>query len=249
MLTKSIYTNFINTEAVELFRKVGADDTIISLWKEQSKNLEKILSSKMVQGMRKNTLTRQQFDELYMKPDVIYIYNLGVELKKRAMLEKNINDKNNIMMLAEMYLGYQTKYHRFKKYGLNIKDKLVDEVCIKHIDLLSKKTNINEYYIAILTDMMPYVCFANYLYNIIDTDDNIWMAYAKKYGTLESEYVSEKLAQSFAIVNKIFDSNLVSHEKASKLFKEGMYFERYFIEEAMKGTLVKKIKRYVAKKK
>ena len=243
------YSDFVNVEIVKLFKKAGANNKIISLWKEQSKNIEKILSSKMVQGMRKNTLTRQQFDELYMKPDVIYIYNLGVELKKRAAAEKNKSDKNNIMMLAEMYLGYQTKYRRFKKYNLNIRDKLDDEVCNKHIDLLAKKTNINEYYIAILTDMMPYVCFANYLYNIIDTDDNIWMAYAKKYGTQDSEYVSEKLSKSFMIVNKILDKNLVSNKVASALFKEGMYFERYFIEKAMKGELTAKIKKYKPVKK
>lgn len=249
MTQKNNYNDFINYEIVKLFKKAGANDKIISLWKEQSKEIEKILSSKMVQGMKKNTLTRQQFDELYMKPDVIYIYNLGLELKKRSLKEKNMKNKNNIMMLAEMYLGYQTKYRRFKKYGLNIKDTLEDKTCNKHIELLTKNTNINEYYIAILTDMMPYVCFANYLYNIIDTDDNIWMAYAKKYGTLESEYVSEKLSKSFKIVNKILDNNDVSIQKASELFSEGMYFERYFIEKAMKGELVKKIKKYIPKEK
>jgi thiaminase len=247
MKNNIIYKDFVNIEIVKLFKQAGANDKIIALWRSQSKNIEKILSSKMVQGMKKNTLTRQQFDEVYMKPDVIYIYNLGVALKKRALKEDKINDRNNIMMLAEMYLGYQTKYHRFKKYGLNIKDRLDDKICMKHIELLAEKTTIEEYYISILTDMMPYVCFANYLYNIIDTDDNIWMAYAKKYGTLESEYVAEKLSKSFAIVNNILDVEAISLERAEKLFKEGMYFERYFIDKAMTGELVSKIQKYQKK--
>jgi thiaminase len=233
------YDDFIKKDCSTLFKKVGASDKIIYLWNGQASNMKKILSSKMVQGMKNNTLTRKQFDDLYMKPDVIYIYNLGLALEKRANQTQNAKDKENIMMLANMFLGYQNKHHRFEKYNLNLDDKLEDKICNQHIDLLANKTNIDEYYISILTDMMPYVCFANYLYNTIDTDDNIWMAYAKKYGTYDSEYVSSKLAKSIELANTSVDK--IPDIKAQELFQEGMNFESYFIEEAMNGSLVKKI--------
>lgn len=235
------YENFVKQDCVVLFKEVGAGDKIINLWKNQAKNMTKILSSNMVQGMKNNTLTREKFDELYMKPDVIYIYNLGLALEKRAVKEPNESDRENIMLVANMFLGYQNKHNRFEKYGLNLNDKLDDKICDNHIDLLANKTNIHEYYVAVLTDMMPYVCFANYLYRSIDTDDNIWMDYAKKYGTKDSEYASQKLAKSLKLANYVVDNSLISDKRAKELFEEGIGFEAYFIEEAMKSAMLKRI--------
>lgn len=162
-------------------------------------------------------------------------------MAQRATTEKNPQDGKNIMMLANMFLGYQNKHHRFDKYNLNITDKLNNPECDLHIHRLAKETNINEYYIAILTDMMPYVCFANYLYHNIKDQNNIWNEYAKKYGASDSSYVQDKLANSFRLANHVLDKKLISPEKAKSLFREGMKFESYFIEEAMNGTLKSQI--------
>ena len=235
---------FIKNDAISLFKEVGAGEKIISLWLSQIENMGQIMSSKMVQGMKNGTLTQEQFDDLYMKPDVLYIYNLGVALKKRAELETNGESKQNITMIAEMFMSYEDEFHFLQKNGLNQSDKLDDDVCKKHSDLFANVLTVSEYYVAILTDMMPYVCFSNFLYkNISSNGDNIWFEYAKKYGTKDCDYVKNKLSKSFQIANKVLDEGLVSIKKAKELFEDGFSFERYFIEKAMCGELVKKIKR------
>ena len=235
--------NFIQNDAVSLFKEAGAGEKVILLWLSQAENMKHIMSSTMVQGMKAGTLTQKQFDDLYMKPDVLYIYNLGVALEKRANLETNNDDKQNIKMIAEMFMSYENEFHYFKKNGLKYSDKLDDDVCKKHADLFANKLTTSEYYVAILTDMMPYVCFSNYLYKNISLNDNIWFEYAEKYGTKNCDYVANKLSKSFKIANKVLDEGLVSIDKAKELFEDGFNFERYFIEKAMCGELVKKIKR------
>lgn len=234
------YENFVKQDCVVLFKEVGAGDKIMDLWKNQAKNMEKILASKMVQGMKNNTLTREKFDELYMKPDVIYIYNLGLALEKRAAKEPNESDRENIMMFVNTLLGFQSK---FAQYQLSITDQLKDEKCTKHIDFVANKTTLNELYISIITDMMPYVCFANYLHNTITSDDNIWMKYAKNFVEKNGTYpsVSPKLTKYFKIANDVMDKKLISNAKAEELFAEGIGFEAYFIEEAMKSAMLKRI--------
>jgi|GEM_PF-4841786 len=236
----SSLTRFIRHDSVQLFKALGAGGRLTDLWVRHSDITHKILSSEMVQGMRDNSLTREKFDNLYMKPDVLYIYNLGVALKERsAKLEKRT--KSNISMIADMFMGYETEHNRFAKYNLKFTDILNDQRCIEHTNFLSKNTSIHEYYVAILTDMMPYVAFANYLFNSIDTDDNIWMAYAKKYGSIDGQYASQKLRKSIELANHVLNRNMISDERAAELFYKGLDFERYFIEEAMKGNLLPKI--------
>ena len=234
---------FVEKDSVEFFKKIGANDKIISLWLEQKDNISQILQSTMVQGMKNGSLVKQDFDNLYMKPDVIYIYNLGVLLKRRAEMENNVDDKNNLSMIADMFMSYENEQHCFEKYNLDKNDILDDEVCKTHTDLFANKLSINEYYVAILTDMMPYVCFSYYLNKNIMSSDNIWKEYAQKYGTENCDYVSNKLSKSIQIANKVLDDGLVSHERAGQLFADGIEFEKYFIIEAMKGELVKKIKK------
>jgi thiaminase len=225
-----------------LFQSLEANDAIIKLWRSQFKYMKSILSSKMVQGMKKSTLTQKDFDELYMKPDVIYIYRLGVETQKRAEKMENLEYKLLVNELADMFLGYQTKHNRFEKYNLNLTDILDDKIVNHHLDLISNKLTDGELIITLLTDMMPYVCFANYLYHNIVDQNNIWFNYAKKYGTFDSEYAQNKLKKTIKIANQIIDSNVVDIIRASELFEEGMYFEEYFIKNAMNGNLLKKIK-------
>jgi len=65
------------------------------------------------------------------------------------------------------------------------------------------------------------------------------MSYAKKYGTCDSDYVSNKLLKSFELANNSI--NKITQNKAEELFDEGMTFESYFIEEAINGNMVRKI--------
>lgn len=69
--SKYSHGQFIAKECPALFKKAGAGDDIIRLWHDSAPYMEKILSSPMVQGMENGTLTRNKFDELYMRPDIL----------------------------------------------------------------------------------------------------------------------------------------------------------------------------------
>jgi len=113
-------------------------------------------------------------------------------------------DRMHMMELAEMFLGYGKHFERLKKYGLSSADTLMSRECDEHIAFLSKETSINEFYVAILTDMIPYVVFSNYLLQSIgSSDNNPWEEYAIKYGDLNNHYAKDKLGKTIKIVNEI----------------------------------------------
>ena len=234
------YEKFITKDCAALFKEAGAGDKIIDAWNSQSKNMTKILSSEMVQGMKNGTLTRKKFDELYMRPDVFYLYKLGLAIEERAAREPSEDDKKNIMMFATTLLGFKEK---LPKYNLNAESILMDQKCNHHIHFVTHKTTINELYISIITDMMPYVCFADYLHHTMEGEKNEWRGYVKNFVEKNGTYpsFSPKLTTYFKIVNNILDKGVVSSEDSKKLFAEGVGFEAYFIEEAMKGGLKKSI--------
>ena len=235
---------FTLEQSPKILQNLGASETLLKINQVASKKMTEIIESQMVQKMAKGTLTKEEWDSRYMQPDVLYINNLGRALAERSVKE---DEKDRLMMmeLAEMFLGYGKHFERLKKYGLSAKDTLMSPECDKHIDLLSKNTSTNEFYFAILTDMIPYVIFANYLLHSIGSlDDNLWREYAIKYGDLNNKYAKEKLGKTIQIANEILMSGGIDIDTAEKLFQEGFAFEEWFIRNAFSKGF--KIKSYIA---
>lgn len=222
--------SFAEKQSPKILRSLGASDSLLKISSMMSDKMTKIIDSQMVQGMAKGELSPEKWDKEYMRADFLYIYNLGRALAVRAAKE-NENDRVKVMEFAEMFLGYDKYLERLKKYGLSAEDILVSPECDQHIDFLSKTTSIHEFYIAILTDMIPYVIFANYLLHSIDPD-NPWITYAKKYGDLNNKYAKEKLGKTINIANEILKNHKVDLNVAEKLFQEGFSFEEWFIRKA-----------------
>lgn len=223
---------FATEQSAQILKTLGANDSLLEVNARVSDQMTHIIKSRMVQGMANGTLTKDEWEEKYMRPDVLYIYRLGQALAERAKNEKK-EDQSHVMEMAEMFLGYGKHFERLKKYGLQANDKLVSPECDEHIALLSQKTSIHEFYISILTDMIPYVIFANYLLNSIEpADNNPWIEYAKKYGDLNNKYAREKLSKIIQVANGILANNEVTSDKAEKLFAEGFSFEEWFIRHA-----------------
>jgi thiaminase len=220
---------FAIEQSAQILKTLGANDSLLKINARVSDQMTQIIKSQMVQGMVKGTLTKEEWEKKYMRPDVLYIYRLGKALAERAKREKK-EDQPYIVEMAEMFLGYGKHFERLKKYGLLPNDKLMSRECDKHIALLSQKTSIHEFYISILTDMVPYVVFANYLLNSIEpSDNNPWIEYAKKYGDLNNKYAREKLSKMIQVANKILANHEIDSDKAERLFVEGFSFEEWFI--------------------
>ena len=223
---------FSEKQFPKILQELGANESLVKVNRTATKKMSEIISSDMVQGMAKGILTKEEWDKKYMRADALYIYNLGKVLALRAKNE-NEGDKSNITELADMFLGYGKHFDRLKKYELSADDILISQECDKHIALLSTGTSIKEFYVSVLTDMIPYVVFANYLLNSIDpSDNNPWAEYAQKYGDLNNKYAKEKLGKTIKIANEILRKNEVSNDTAEKLFMEGFTFEEWFIRNA-----------------
>lgn len=223
---------FASVRSEQILEKLGANDSLLKINRLVSDKMANILGSHMVQGMATGTLSKENWEEKYMRPDVLYIYKLGQELSARAKKETG-KDQSNVMEFADMFLGYGKHFDKLKKYGLSATDKLDCQQCDKHITHLSKETSIKEFYISILTDMIPYVVFANYLLNSIDaSDNNPWIEYGKKYGDLNNKYAKEKLGKTIQIANEILANQEVEKDTAEELFHEGFTFEAWFIDNA-----------------
>ncbi len=216
-------------QSPKILQSLGASDSLLKVNMVASEKMTAIIESQMVQRMAKGTLSKEEWDRKYMRADALYIYNLGRALATRALNEEE-QDSLNLREFAEMFLGYGEHFERLKKYGLSSKDTLVSPECDKHIGLLSKTTSIDEFYFAILTDMIPYVVFANYLLRSIGpVDDNPWREYAIKYGDLNNKYAKEKLGKTIQIANDILRSRKIDVNTAEKLFQDGFAFEEWFI--------------------
>lgn len=216
----------------KILQTLGANDALLQLNRTASDKMVRIITSDMVQGMAKGTLNKEDWDTKYMKADVLYIYNLGQALTKRAENESE-KDRSTMVELATMFLGYGKHFERLKKYGLSHNDILMSHECNEHIKFLSKEVSIKEFYVAILTDMVPYVVFANHLLHTIDPlSKNPWIEYAKKYGDLNSKYAKGRLAKIIEIANPILENNEVDSGTAEKLFEKGFAFEEWFIRNA-----------------
>lgn len=223
---------FAAKQSEEILKHLGANESLLKTNRLVTELMAQIIESEMVQGMAKGTLTHEEWDAKYMRADALYIYKLGQELEKRAHKEAE-HDSANVMEMAEMFLGYGKHFDRLKKYGLSANDTLVSQECDDHVALLSQGTCIKEFYISILTDMIPYVVFANYLLHSIEpSDNNPWLEYAKKYGDLNSKYAKEKLGKIIRIANEILANNEIEVHTAGKLFVEGFSFEEWFIRNA-----------------
>lgn len=230
-------------ESPRILRQLGANESLLKVNRVASDKMTAILESSMVQGMAKGTLTKDEWSRKYMKADVLYIYKLGQELATRSEKEGEA-DKANVLDLAEMFLGYGKHFDRLKKYGLSEGDILVSPECDAHIALLSRETTMKEFYISVLTDMIPYVVFSNYLLHSIEpSDNNPWLEYAQKYGDLNNKYAKEKLGKTIRIANEILANDEVEAKVAESLFSEGFSFEEWFIRNAFsKGFIIKPVK-------
>lgn len=223
---------FATEQSSKILKTLGANDSLLKINARVSDQMTHIINSQMVQGMAKGSLSKDEWEKNYMRPDVLYIYRLGQSLVERAKKEKK-EDRPYVMEMAEMFLGYGKHFERLKKYGLQENDKLVSPECDKHIAFLSQKTSIKEFYVSILTDMVPYVVFANYLLNSIESsDNNHWLEYAKKYGDLNNKYAKEKLGKIIQVANGILANKEIDDDKAEKLFVRGFSFEEWFIRHA-----------------
>lgn len=231
---------FSYEQAGEILKTLGACEQLQKTYKVVRPIMANILASSMVQGMAKGTLTVEEWELKYMKADALYIYRLGSELTKRVENEAD-EDKALMGELAEMFLGYGKHIERLKKYGLTPSHQLMSPECDSHIDYLTKRSGRNEFYIAILTDMIPYVVFANYLLNSMEQRvKNPWLFYAVKYGDLDNRYAKERLGKTIIEVNKIFQNNEISQEKSEEIFKIGFSFEEWFIRHAFsEGHLIR----------
>jgi thiaminase len=223
---------FAIEESAKILRHLGANDSLIKVNRVVSDIMAAILESDMVQGMAKGTLTREEWDKKYMRADALYIYQLGCSLAERANIESE-NDNGLMRELAEMFLGYGRHFERLKKYGLSADDTLICPECDEHISYLTKKTSIDEFYLAILTDMIPYVVFSNYLlHSIGSSDNNSWQEYANKYGDLNNQYAKDKLGKTIQIANNILASRKIDSQTTEKIFQNGFAFEEWFIRNA-----------------
>lgn len=223
---------FASVQTTHILRTLGASDRLININRFATDRMTNILTSQMVQGMAKGTLTKEEWNIKYMRADALYIYKLGQALAKRSNNE-NEEDREKVKEFADMFLGYGKHFEKLKKYGLSPNDTLVSAECDDHINLLSTGTTIDEFYIAILTDMIPYVVFANYLLQSIDpSDNNPWAEYAQKYGDLNNKYAKAKLGKTIQIANRILEKNRVPNSTAEKLFISGFTFEEWFIRNA-----------------
>lgn len=224
--------DFSKEQSPQILKKLGANDSLLKINRLASDKMTNILESHMVQAMAKGTLTKDDWEKKYMRADALYIYKLGQELAERAKKETE-KDRSNVMEFANMFLGYGKHFEKLKKYGLSANDKLDCQECDEHINILSRKTSIKEFYISILTDMIPYVVFANYLLNSIEpSDNNPWIEYANKYGDLNNKYAKEKLGKTIQIANEILANKEIEQGTAEKLFLEGFTFEEWFIKNA-----------------
>lgn len=225
-------STFSAEQSSKILRNLGASAPLLRVNMVASKKMTSIINSQMVQRMAKGTLSKEEWDRKYMRADALYIYNLGRALAMRAAKE-NEKDSLSLMEFAKMFLGYGKHFARLKKYGLSETDTLVSPECDQHIDFLSKNTSIHEFYFAILTDMIPYVVFSNYLLHSIGLiDDNPWKDYAKKYGDLNNKYAKENLGKTIQIANEILLSQKIDITTAEKLFQDGFSFEEWFIRKA-----------------
>lgn len=220
---------FSTHQSPQILSKLGANDSLLKVNRVAMDKMTAIIESPMVQGMAKGTLTKEEWERKYMRADALYIYKLGQRLSIRAQKEKDA-DRLAIMEIADMFLGYGKHFDRLRKYGLKATDRLVCQECDDHIALLSEGTSIKEFHVAILTDMIPYVVFANYLLNSIEpSDQNPWLEYAMKYGDLNNKYAREKLGNTIKVANGILANKEVSEATAEKLFIKGFSFEEWFI--------------------
>lgn len=233
---------FVVEQAPKILRNLGASDSLLKINRVASQKMTEIIESQMVQRMAQGTLSKEEWDRKYMRADALYIYNLGLALAQRAKQEQE-KDGQNVQEFAEMFLGYGKHFERLKKYGLSAKDRLLSSECDSHIDLLAKESSIQEFYFAILTDMIPYVVFANYLLHSIDPQgDNPWKEYAQKYGDLNNKYAKEKLGKTITIANEILMHRKIDLETAEKLFRHGFSFEEWFIRNAFSdGFTIKEL--------
>lgn len=223
---------FAKEQSAQILRDLGASETLVKVNEVVSEKMAALIDSDMVQGMAKGTLSKEVWDEKYMQPDALYIYNLGKALAIRAKSE-NDSHKANVNEFADMFLGYGKHFERLKKYGLSTTDILVSPECDQHIDLLAKHTSIDKFYVAILTDMIPYVVFANYLlHSIGEADNNQWLEYAKKYGDLNNKYAKERLGKIIQVASRLLSDEKITFKEASNLFEEGFAFEEWFIRNA-----------------
>lgn len=233
---------FVAHQSTKILSNLGANDSLLKVNKVAMDKMTEIIESPMVQGMAKGTLTKDEWERKYMRADALYIFKLGQRLSIRAQQEKEA-DRLHMTEIADMFLGYGRHFDRLKKYGLNASDTLVCQECDDHIDLLSERTSTKEFQVAILTDMIPYVLFANYLLNSIEpSDQNPWFDYAKKYGDLNSKYAREKLGKTIQIANGLLVNKEISEDTAEKLFLEGFSFEEWFIRNAFtKGFVIQPV--------
>ena len=223
---------FAIEDSSKILQTLGANQSLLKINRVVSDKMVTIIDSQMVQGMAKGTLTREEWDKKYMKADALYIYQLGCSLAERAAKETE-KDRTHMMELAEMFLGYGKHFERLKKYGLSSADMLMSRECDEHIAFLSKETSINEFYVAILTDMIPYVVFSNYLLQSIgSSDNNPWEEYARKYGDLNNHYAKDKLGKTIKIVNEILVKRKIDNNTAESIFQNGFTFEDWFIRNA-----------------
>lgn len=220
---------FVYEQCPKILTELGANQSLIKINHVVDDKMTKILESTMVQGMAKGTLSKDEWNQKYMKPDVLYIYNLGQSLATRVTKEED-RHKPVVKEIADMFLGYQKHFEKLKKYGLSPEDALISPECDEHISFLAKDTSINEFYVAILTDMIPYVVFSNYLLKSIEpADNNPWIEYAEKYGNLENKYAKDRLAKIIQIANRLLENKEVSEKVAQRLFVKGFTFEEWFI--------------------
>lgn len=227
-------SHFVKEQSPKILSNLGANASMLKLNAQVNDQMTRLIQSHMVQGMAKGTLKKEEWETKYMKPDVLYIYQLGQSLRERAKKE-NEEDCERVMEMADMFLGYGKHFQRLKKYGLSSDDKLVSPRCDEHIALLSQKTSPQEFYVSILTDMIPYVVFANYLLHSIEpSDQNPWMEYARKYGDLNNKYAREKLGKMIQVANQILAKGELANERAEELFVEGFSFEEWFVQHAFK---------------
>ena len=170
-------------QPARILRQLGANDALIKVNRVASHKLADIMESPMVQGMAKGTLTREEWDRKYIEGGCI----IHIQIRARASQKIKKRDRRRWRKchgIADMFLGYGKHFERLKKYGL-FRGRHISQSGVRcpysFVDW--QQTSIKEFYISILTDMIPYVVFANYLLDSIEpSDNNPWLEYARKYG-------------------------------------------------------------------
>ncbi len=92
---------FATEQSKQILKTLGANDFLLDLYGGVSTHMREILLSTMVQGMLNNTLTREEWEKKYMRPDALYIYRLGQTLAERAVSEKE-EDRPYVTEMADM---------------------------------------------------------------------------------------------------------------------------------------------------